>query len=145
MCAVVLIQFLFLCCSLPEWAEKIMVPGGDFELLSEFWYQLHTTTTEMKRLKSGFLVKEILDRFRNKTQSTLSPDRSLWMYFAHDYTIINALNSLGLYQVLLIFALELNVKHLFEITFYRCSHTLPHMRRAFYLSYMKRKTPPTYK
>lgn len=53
---------------------------------------------EMKKLRSGYLLKEILDRSKNKTSSTLSPDRSLWMYFAHDNSIADMLNSLGLYK-----------------------------------------------
>lgn len=82
-----------------------MTPGGDFEFISISWYGLFTQTTEMKRLRSGFLLKEILDRFTNKTLSTLSPDRNLWLYFAHDITLSNMLNSLGLYKVIAWFIL----------------------------------------
>lgn len=57
-------------------------------------------STEMKMIRSGYLLKEILDRFSSKIQRTLSPDRSLWMYFAHDTTIANMLNSLGLFEVI---------------------------------------------
>lgn len=78
-----------------------MKPGGDFEFLAISWYAIFTVTTEMKKLRSGYLLKEILDRFTNKTLSTLSPDRSLWLYFAHDITISNMLNSLGLFKVLI--------------------------------------------
>ncbi|XP_055307986.1 prostatic acid phosphatase-like [Sitodiplosis mosellana] len=84
---------------LPKWAESVMVPGGDFEYLSMFYFQIFTSTTGTKRLKSGFLLKEILDRFTKKTQSKLSPDRVLFLYFAHDNTIANMLNSLGLYKL----------------------------------------------
>lgn len=76
-----------------------MKPGGALEYLSKFFYTIFTRTTEMKKLRSGFLLKEMLDRFADKTQSSLSPDRSLWMYFAHDSTIANMLNSLGLFEV----------------------------------------------
>lgn len=88
---------------MPDWAEKVMNPnsdiGRDFEYLALQWYRIFTITNEMKKLKSGYLLKEILDRFTNKTQSTLSPDRSLWMYFAHDITVSNMLNSLGVFEV----------------------------------------------
>lgn len=77
-----------------------MISGGDFEFLMKFYFQIFTHTAEMKKLKSGFLLKEILDRFTNKTQSLLTPDRSLWLYFAHDITITNMLNSLGLFKVI---------------------------------------------
>lgn len=88
---------------LPTWAEEVMTRGGDlhndFEYLMHYYFQIFTQTSEMKKIKSGFLLKEILDRFTNKTLSTLSPDRNLWLYFAHDITITNMLNSLGLFKV----------------------------------------------
>lgn len=76
-----------------------MVAGGDFENLALCHFKIFTPTTEMKRLKSGFLLKQILDRFMAKTQATQLSDYSLWMQFAHDNTIANMLNSLGLYKV----------------------------------------------
>lgn len=76
-----------------------MSPGSDFEYIAMLWFAVFAPTPEMRKLKSGFLLKEILDRFTNKTQSTLSPDRSIWMYFAHDITISNMLSTLGLFEV----------------------------------------------
>lgn len=61
-------------------------------------------TKELARLQSGFLLKEIFDRFAQKLNSTLQPDRSLWLYSAHDLTIMCMLNSLGLFEVFGIFA-----------------------------------------
>lgn len=85
--------------SIPKWAEKIMVKGSDFEYLAISWMPIHTATDQMKKIKAGYLLKTIFDRFTNKTQSTLKPDRNIWMYFAHDITIVNVLNSLGLFEV----------------------------------------------
>lgn len=85
--------------SLPLWAESVMTSGEDFEYLAKFFFTFYTQTAEMKRLRCGFLLKEILDRSQNKTLSTLIPNRSLWMYFAKDTTIADMLNSLGLFQV----------------------------------------------
>lgn len=85
--------------SLPKWAEKVMVKGGDFEYLAISWMPIHTANNQMKKIKAGYLLKTIFDRFTNKTQSTLKPDRNLWLYFAHDITIVNVLNSLGLFEV----------------------------------------------
>lgn len=76
-----------------------MTPGGDFEYLVKSFFLLFTPTAEMKKLRSGFLLREILDRSKNKTESTLKPNRSLWMYFVHDTTIADMLNSLGLFKV----------------------------------------------
>lgn len=77
----------------------MMEPGSDFEYISMYWFQIFTPTPEMKKLRIGYLLKEILDRFTNKTQSMLTPNQSLWMYFAHDITIANMLNILGIFKV----------------------------------------------
>ncbi|XP_055305422.1 prostatic acid phosphatase-like isoform X2 [Sitodiplosis mosellana] len=84
---------------LPSWADEVMNEGGNFEYLMHYYFQMFTPNNEMKKIKSGFLLKEILDRFTNKTQSTLSLNRSLYLYFAHDITISNMLNSLGLFKL----------------------------------------------
>lgn len=76
-----------------------MQPDGDFQRLAFYWFRMFTATPEMKKLRSGYLLKEILDRFTNKTQTQLSPDRSLWMYFGHDNTVADMLNSLGVFNV----------------------------------------------
>lgn len=86
--------------SLPPWAEQVMEIGGDLEYLYLNWFPMWTATPEMKKFRSGYLLKEILDHFGDKVQSKLSPDRSLWMYFAHDITLVSMLNTLGLYEVM---------------------------------------------
>lgn len=69
--------------------------------LSEYWLDQITGTTELKRLRSGFLLQEIFDRFKNKTLSQLSPvNRVMWLYSGHDSTITSVLNTLGLFKVL---------------------------------------------
>lgn len=101
---------------MPLWTEKIMNPGNDFEKLALSWFVVNTTTTETMKLKPGFLLKEILDRCTNKTKSMLTPDRSLWMYFAHDITISYLLQSLKLYTVekkILLRIFNLNMKKLY--------------------------------
>lgn len=77
------------------------------DYLSKYWLKLITGTTQLKRLKSGFILKDIFDRFKNKTLSTLSPDRSMWLYSGHDVTIASVLNSLGVFEV------NVDVFHLF--------------------------------
>lgn len=86
---------------LPEWTEKILKPGGDFGHLAAYWFKFVSETTKLKRLKSGFLLKEILNRFRNKSLSTLKPDRSLYLYSGHDTTVATMLNTLGLFDVII--------------------------------------------
>lgn len=113
-----------------------MVPGGDFEYLALFHFKIFTPTIEMKKLKSGFLLKEILDRFIAKTQAIRPPDYSLYMYFAHDNTIANMLNSLGLYSV----RIEYEERFYFVpdiVTFLYFSCINRRTRRAFSLSCMR--------
>lgn len=62
-------------------------------------FQIATNTPKLARLKTGFLIREILDRFKNKIESQLDPDRTLWIYSAHDTTVANVLNSLSLFEV----------------------------------------------
>lgn len=84
---------------LPDWAEKVVEPNGIIERIAESHFKFNTATPELARLKSGFLIKEMMDRFTKKIFGTLEPDRSLWLYSAHDETIANVLNSLGLFEV----------------------------------------------
>ena len=77
-------------------------PGSDLDNFFIDGFKLLSNTTEMKKLKSGYLLKEMLERFTQKTQSKLNPDRSLYIYSGHDITISNLLNSLGLFDVIII-------------------------------------------
>lgn len=83
---------------LPAWTREIMKPGDRFEYLSTFWLKVVTATTQMKKLRSGFLLKEILDRFKNKTMSLL-PNQVMQIYSGHEITISSMLNSLGIFEV----------------------------------------------
>lgn len=77
----------------------MFVPGGHMEMLSAMCFRINTSTPEMARLKAGFLFREMLDHFSQKIESKLVPDRSLWIYSAHDSTIASILNSIGLFEV----------------------------------------------
>lgn len=78
----------------------MFIPGGAFEKVALYWFEFQTGTTELKRLKSGFLLKDILDRFKNKTLSLL-PDQLMQIYSGHDSTIASLLNTLNIFEVLL--------------------------------------------
>lgn len=58
-----------------------------------------TITPKLARLQGGFLLKDILDRFANKSKGILKPNRSMWVYSGHDTTVANLLNTLGLFEV----------------------------------------------
>ena len=85
--------------TLPQWAEEAIKPNGTMEYIATFDFKIFTDTPELARLKSGFLLKEILEHFSQKINSTLQPNRSLWLYSAHDITMTNLLNSLRLFEV----------------------------------------------
>lgn len=91
------------------------------EYLAAVHLETFTHSTELKKLEAGFIIKEMLDRFENKTLSLLEPDRSLWIYAAHDLTLINILNALNLYEVKItgipILMIESERKNWFLVTY----------------------------
>lgn len=46
----------------------------------------------------GPLIGEILEHMKQKSKGTLSPDRELFIYSAHDTTVANILMTLGLFD-----------------------------------------------
>lgn len=84
---------------LPEWAERAIEPNGTMEHMSKIHMKLASATPQLAKLKSGFLINEIVQHFKRKLDATLRPNRLLWLYSAHDSTISNVLNSLKLFEV----------------------------------------------
>lgn len=81
-----------------DWVEEALKSNDILEHISAVSYQSASYYTEMKKQRAGFLIKEILDRFTNKTMSLLIPDRSLWIYAIHSTGMVNLLNSLNLFE-----------------------------------------------
>lgn len=115
--------------TLPEWTKKVY-PNPMFEV-SGLSFAVKTYTTLLARLKTGPLLKEILYHYKNKTQGILKPNRNLFIYSAHDTTVANMLNTLGVFRTLgyhnppytatILFELrELNGKHFVQV-FYKNS------------------------
>lgn len=77
----------------------MMAPNSEMTKFIELSFEFTSNTTDIKRLKSGFLIREMLKHFTEKTESKLKPDRSLWMYSGHDFTIVNLLSALGVFEV----------------------------------------------
>lgn len=69
------------------------------EYINNFSFTMETLTSEMAKLKYGMLLKEILNRFTNKTESKLSPDRSMWVYSGLDSTISGLLCTMNMFSV----------------------------------------------
>jgi len=89
--------------TLPKWTKKVFPEPMKF--LRDLSFQLTTWTHELKRLKSGPLVQDILDRAKNivrKTNSSNSVEEKnepkMTMYSAHDTTLASFLNALGMYE-----------------------------------------------
>lgn len=85
--------------SLPSWTQSVFRPGGDWDEMTHIYNTVAVKTKQMARLRVGFLLREILERFTMKVERTLSPDRSLWVYSGHGFTITNVLSALGLLKV----------------------------------------------
>ncbi|XP_055296463.1 prostatic acid phosphatase-like [Sitodiplosis mosellana] len=85
--------------TLPAWAEKAIERNGVMGYISKYHFKMRTDTPQLARLSTGFLIKEIFERFSKKINKTLQPDRSVWVYSAHDDTVANLLNSFGLFEI----------------------------------------------
>lgn len=80
--------------TIPPWAEDACAPGGPMEEIAKVVYVLRAKP-DLVRIRSGFLLKEMLERFKAKKNGELEPDRALYMYSAHSSTITTLLNGLG--------------------------------------------------
>jgi len=85
--------------TLPEWTKKVY-GGEELTYVANFAFVISTYTRKLARLKAGPLLKDIFKRFEEKSSRRLDPDRSMWVYSAHDTTIANVLNALKLFEVI---------------------------------------------
>lgn len=85
--------------SLPEWALTAIKPNGTMEYIVGFYHKMYADSSGMARIESGFLIREMYERFLQKTNGTLKPNRSTWFYSAHSITMSFMLTSLGLFEV----------------------------------------------
>lgn len=78
---------------LPDWTEKVfpdkMLPMAKRSLA------LFTETQFMKRIKGGIFVTEVVENMTKKRTNLLNPNRSLFVYSAHDVTLVNVMRALG--------------------------------------------------
>ncbi|XP_031627358.1 testicular acid phosphatase homolog [Contarinia nasturtii] len=84
--------------TLPDWVIKAIEPNGALEAFAHMWFTTLSNTKELARLISGFLIKEMFERFAQKINSTLEPNRSLWFYSAHETGMGALMNSLGVFE-----------------------------------------------
>lgn len=81
---------------LPEWTKKVF-PQPITEM-SAIAFQTPAIKPEMARLLSGPLLKDMLRGFQTKIEGQMTPNRGIWMYSAHDTTVADLLNILGLFD-----------------------------------------------
>ncbi|BES92556.1 acid) phosphatase [Nesidiocoris tenuis] len=82
---------------LPKWVRKVYPwPMVEPTVLS---FVVPTWTTDMKRLRGGPFVKEVIENFWNKITMKLDqPNQNISMYSAHDTTISAVLNTMGIFN-----------------------------------------------
>lgn len=129
--------------SLPEWTndifegKQVFGEGSDFEFCANYDFKIRANTPLLARLSIGFLVREMLEHFEQKMNSTLQSDRSLWLYSAHDTTIANVLNGLGLFEVNLFgFGFERS-RFCLNLFLNYYSYTIRPIHRAYISNYTK--------
>lgn len=92
---------------IPDWAKNDL---EKMKYIREINYQIKSKP-QLVRLKSGFLIKDIFDRFSQKIDGSLKPtNRTLWVYSAHSTTIKLLFDGLGLSSVCVIKVGEISCK-----------------------------------
>lgn len=76
-----------------------MESNQPMEYIAKISHSTYAATLGLARLKCGYLLKEMLEHFTQKINSTLKPDRSVWLYSGHDQNILNMLNTLRIHDV----------------------------------------------
>ncbi|BES92137.1 acid phosphatase [Nesidiocoris tenuis] len=85
--------------TLPEWTESVF--PDQLKVLAGYSLAVPTWTPEMKRLRGGPLVKEILENMKKKIAGTLEPPtRNISIYSAHESTVSAFLNTIDAFDFL---------------------------------------------
>lgn len=82
---------------LPDWTHSVY--PANMQWVASLSFQISTYTPVLARLKAGFLLLEILKRSQEKSHQSKDVPQNMWIYSAHDTTIANVLNTLGLFEV----------------------------------------------
>nr|BAN20384.1 acid phosphatase-1 [Riptortus pedestris] len=82
--------------TLPNWTEKVF--PDKLREVSAFSFGLYTYNKHLQRLKNGPLLKDMIQHMDEKINGKLDPNRNLWVYSAHDTTVANMLNTLGVFD-----------------------------------------------
>lgn len=99
---------------IPEWASKVF---DEFTTVAKFEAFNKVGSREMSRISNGFLLREIIERFYERIGGSLKLNRNLWLYAAHDITIIGLMTLLNIVDVSIF---VLHIHHLINFQIYRC-------------------------
>nr|CAD7424088.1 unnamed protein product [Timema monikensis] len=87
--------------SIPEWTNSYYPqPLRNLYLLETFISA--AGTEDLQRLSTGPLLKEIIANTQAKVNGTLSPDRGLYIYSAHDSNVVDLLQGLDVFNGILV-------------------------------------------
>ncbi|XP_063242521.1 prostatic acid phosphatase-like [Bacillus rossius redtenbacheri] len=120
--------------TLPDWVWPYYPnPLKNLYLLEIFIAE--AGTTDLQRLSAGPMLKEIIENMQAKVNATLSPDRSLYVYSAHDSNVVNTLQALKVFNGILvpyassvlIELRELNSSYYVTVSFKNSTETEPYL------------------
>nr|CAD7434697.1 unnamed protein product [Timema monikensis] len=83
---------------LPEWTKTVY--PGKMKYLATLSLALFTHNDIMRRLNGGPLVGDIAQHMADKSSGALSASQKLFLYSAHDITIVNVWRMLGMTEML---------------------------------------------
>ncbi|XP_066995857.2 testicular acid phosphatase homolog [Anabrus simplex] len=83
---------------LPDWTASVF--PDKMKTLAARSLAIFTETNDMKRSRGGPLVKLMTEHMTAKRAGTLKPNRRMFLYSAHDITIVNVWRTLGFSELL---------------------------------------------
>lgn len=84
---------------LPDWANETLKLNDTLNYLSAVGYYCLTCTNEMKKLRAGFLIKEMLDNFKEEIASIQPSKKPLKIYVTQADILVSVLSALNLFDV----------------------------------------------
>lgn len=79
--------------ALPDWTEKVF--PEKMLAMAKRSLALFTETQFMKRIKGGIFITEVIENMTKKRTNLLNPNRSIFVYSAHDVTLSNVMRALS--------------------------------------------------
>jgi len=88
--------------TLPQWTEKLFAdPQGKFKALRDLSFTVDSFNHELKRLKGGPFIQELVDHFDAVSEGKNGSGytgKKLYMYSGHDTTVAPVLHTMGVFN-----------------------------------------------